>query len=258
MNLRRLKRSWNSFGEIDPLWSVLTVPGKKGRRWDAEEFFAWGRDEVDHVLMHLRSLEIDLRFGKALDFGCGPGRLSQALAIHFAEVHGIDIAPSMIRVANNYNRYRDRCRYHVNDSDDLSLFPQESFDFVYSNITLQHMEPRYAKGYLAEFLRLLRPGGVLVFQLPAERLPANDRPRPAVLRAVKALTPAPLMDLYRGARGRPEIEMHGIRRKEVLALLVKHGGIVVDVQPDSWAGGWTGFRYCVIKQGARGGPETTP
>jgi SAM-dependent methyltransferase len=258
VNLRRLKRNWNSLGEIDPLWSVLTVPGRRGRRWDADEFFASGRDEVEHVLMHLRSLEIELRFGKALDFGCGPGRLSQALAIHFNEVHGVDIAPSMIQVANKYNRYGDRCRYHLNDSDDLSVFPRDSLDFVYSSITLQHMEPRYAKAYLAEFLRLLKPRGVLMFQLTAERLPAVERSRRAVLRSVvKALTPAPVMDLYRGVTRRPEMEMHGIRKDEVLALLVQHGGIVVDVQPDSRAGGWTGFLYCVIKQDARGAPETT-
>ena len=35
----------------------------------------------------------------ALDFGCGIGRLSQALAEHFDQVYGVDISPKMIELA---------------------------------------------------------------------------------------------------------------------------------------------------------------
>ena len=46
-----------------------------------------------------------------------------------------------------------------------------------SFIVLQHMEPRYAKAYVAEFLRVLRPGGVALFQLPSKSI----APLPAAL-----------------------------------------------------------------------------
>jgi len=39
-------------------------------------------------------------------------------------------------------------------------------DFVYSRLVLQHIHPRYVRQYLAEFVRVLRNDGVLVFQLP--------------------------------------------------------------------------------------------
>jgi SAM-dependent methyltransferase len=48
------------------------------------------------------------------------------------------------------------------------LFHDDFFDFIYTNIVLQHMRPEYSKAYLKEFLRVLSPGGLLVFQLPTE------------------------------------------------------------------------------------------
>jgi hypothetical protein len=41
--------------------------------------------------------------------------------------------------------------------------------------------------------------------------------------------------------------MFAIPRDQVLGVLEAGGGIVVDVQPDTWAAGWTGIRYCVTK-----------
>lgn len=45
----------------------------------------------------------------------------------------------------------------VNRSDDLSQFDDSSFDFVYSNIVLQHVSNELQRAYLAEFCRVLTP-----------------------------------------------------------------------------------------------------
>jgi SAM-dependent methyltransferase len=111
-------------------------------------------------------LNFDIRRGAALDFGCGVGRLTQALCRHFERAVGVDIAPSMIRLANQFNRFGDRCRYCLNEANDLRLFADDSFDFIYSNLVLQHMQPDYSKNYIKEFVRVLAPGGIAFFQLP--------------------------------------------------------------------------------------------
>ena len=80
----------------------------------------------------------------------------------------------MIKLAGEYNSHGDRCRYYVNDSDDLKLLEDNTFDFIYSNIVLQHMKPEYSKRYIREFLRVLAPGGVLVFQIPSEPAPVGE------------------------------------------------------------------------------------
>jgi SAM-dependent methyltransferase len=146
----------------------LTDPTKRGGKWDIDEFFATGRAEIDSVLDYVRSLPVELKRTRALDFGCGVGRLTQALCRHFVECHGVDIAPSMIGLAAKYNRFGAKCLYHLNDAPNLALFADDTFDFVYSNIALQHIRPEYSVGYIAEFMRLLVPGGVSIFQLPSE------------------------------------------------------------------------------------------
>ncbi|HWE37872.1 MAG TPA: methyltransferase domain-containing protein [Isosphaeraceae bacterium] len=176
MELQELRRHWEAFGRTDPLWAILTDPTKKQNRWDLDDFFREGEREIDDVLGCLGALGCHRKRGRALDFGCGVGRLTQALCRDFDRCDGVDIAATMIEQADRYNRHGDRCRYHHNDRDDLALFDENSFDLIYTARVLQHMQPRYALAYLREFLRVLAPGGLLVFQLPEEWAPAEPGP----------------------------------------------------------------------------------
>jgi SAM-dependent methyltransferase len=170
VSLQSLARTWNELAEMDPMWAVLMLPDRFGNLWEPREFFRTGFEDVTHFLHMVRNLEFPLRRGRALDFGCGVGRLTQGLACYFDDVDGVDIAPAMIRAAQAYNPYGPRCRFHVNQRDDLSIFPDGHFDFILSIIVLQHMEPAFARRYVAEFLRVLAPGGMLVFQQPSHRV----------------------------------------------------------------------------------------
>lgn len=169
MDLSKLKENWEGFAQSDPMWAILTVPGKEGRQWDTPEFFESGRVEIGKVLQAAQSFGFCYGSGNALDFGCGLGRLTQALCQHFGHCYGVDIAPTMISEAKRLNRHNGRCTYIQNDHPDLRLFQNDFFDFIYSNIVLQHMRPEYSKCYLREFLRVLAPGGLLVFQLASRR-----------------------------------------------------------------------------------------
>jgi SAM-dependent methyltransferase len=255
MEIQELRRHWDGMGQEDPLWAILTVPGKAGGRWSPDEFFATGREQVGQVFQDLASLGAKVSRGTALDFGCGVGRLTQALADHFDTVHGVDIASSMIAGAERYNRFGDRCKYHLNEQDSLSLFADGTFNFVLTLICLQHMEPRYAQKYLAEFARTLAPGGVLFFQLPGVRTW-----RTKTLRAVGAVAQrvglsAVLWPLMR-ARHRQEpsksdyvMEMHCQAPHEVMAFLEAHGLRVISVERDYLAGNdFVSYRYVAIRK----------
>jgi len=239
MKLADLQRAWNEAGQADPLWAVLSDPDKKGNKWVLEEFLATGVEEINQVMDYVGSLGIILPRRRALDFGCGPGRLTQALAASFDAVDGVDISASMIDLANKFNRCPDRCRYHLNASDHLRIFNDASFDFIYSNITLQHMEPAYAKNYLKEFFRLLSPPGVLIFQLPSKPT--------GTVRRLKKLIPRHLLNLYLRVRyaNHPAASMYGIDRDEVVQFCKANGAKVLDVQPNRNAGKeWESFWYC--------------
>ena len=174
----KIQKSWNQFGAEDPFWAVLTHPEKKGRQWSEAEFFETGRHDIRAALERITALGISLKYEKALDFGCGPGRLTQALAEHFHEVHGVDIAPSMIAKAQALNKFGSRCIYHLNEKIDLRLFESNTFDLVYSWLVLQHMSKQLALSYISELARVTKPGGVIVFQVPDRRqhgVPAEKR-----------------------------------------------------------------------------------
>ena len=235
--LQDLKKRWDRAGKTDPFWAVLSVPDKRGNRWASEDFFETGVQEIAGVMAHLNRVGLEGRHN-ALDFGCGPGRLTQALAKYFDQVDGVDISPSMIELAGELNRFPDRCHYHQNSASDLRFFGDSSFDFIYSNITLQHVEPSITRNYIREFVRTLRPGGLLLFQLPGRRTGARSK--------VSRFMPGVGMDLYRRIRygNHPAAVMNGIPKEEVMALVEASGAAVLEVEPNDAAGArWESFSY---------------
>src|SRR5262245_12419999 len=94
-----LRHNWNRFARIDPLWAVLTRADKRGRRWNADEFYATGTSFVDELRARFAEFGFDMRGERALDFGCGVGRITRALRRHYADVVGLDIAEQMLAVA---------------------------------------------------------------------------------------------------------------------------------------------------------------
>lgn len=185
MYLESLGRVWNRLGEVDPMWAVLMDPQRTGNRWDPNEFYQTGFADVCHIMHQIRWMHFPLRRGRALDFGCGLGRLTQSLARYFDVADAVDIAPAMIYKAQGYNPYGDRCRFHCNEREDLKLFGDKRFDFILSLLVLQHMQPTFAKNYIAEFMRVLAPGGLLVFQQPSHfnQIPtAEEEPQVGLFR----------------------------------------------------------------------------
>ena len=181
---------WEGQARSDPLWAILSEPDKRGGRWDLDAFFAEGTAEISRVMERVLAVAPDLPCGLAVDFGCGVGRLSQPLATYFDRVVGVDISPTMIELAGRFDRTGGRVGYVENNAHDLRFLDDAVADLVYSNIVLQHVGADLARAYLAEFFRITRPGGFLVFQMPShfseQYLPADatEEPvRPAACRA---------------------------------------------------------------------------
>ena len=206
------------------MWAILTDPAKAGGRWDEAEFFATGVHEVDIFMNSANAWGVPVSRRTALDFGCGIGRLTQALAGHFETVYGVDISRKMIELAREHNRQGARCEYLWNPANDLRGFADASIDMIYSWITLQHMRPRHARRYLREFLRVLAPGGLLLFQYPSRPICPETgvwgKLRFHVARGIALATPP-----------RP-MYMNGMDRESVTELLQRSGGRVLEIQQD--------------------------
>jgi SAM-dependent methyltransferase len=235
--------SWDALGRRDPHWAILSDPGRQGG-WDDDEFFATGRVEIDATLSQLGDLLVART--SALDFGCGLGRLSQGLAAHFSSVTGVDVAQSMVDGARARNAFPERVSYQVSTTPTLP-FEDASFDFGYSNLVLQHVPPPAAARYIAELVRVLRPGGVVVFQELSHR-PRTPR------NTVRLLVPEVARRLVRRARygWAAAITMNGLPMPQVRALVEAAGGEVVAMCEDgAGAPVWKSYRYTVRRLAAR-------
>ncbi len=244
-SLASLQQDWDGFGKDDPLWRILSLPDKKGGKWTLDEFFETGRKEIDELLDYLKKVGLNPARGTALDFGCGVGRLTQGLARHFDRVKGVDISPSMIDLARQYNRFGDHVEYFVNARSDLRLFPDRSFDLIYSSITLQHVPPQFSRQYIADFVRVLRPGGAIVFQLPHKRTLVPVPRFYGMAKRVFEFLPQSLLHVYHQARygDTPFAFMYGIPRPRVRSIIEHSGGAVVDIRTTTM-GQWTSCIYC--------------
>jgi len=128
--LEQIRDGWDQAARTNAMGNIVTTRTD----WDEDEFYATGYNEIEQCLAHLD--ELQLRGGRrelALDFGCGVGRLTIALADHYKNVIGVDIAPTMIA------RARGQLGVAYITSDTLDVFHDGMFDLIYSNITLQHM-----------------------------------------------------------------------------------------------------------------------
>ncbi len=230
--LVRHRRDWNELAAFDPLWAVLTQREKKGGGWELGEFMATGEREVAAVLDMVATHDRPRERGRALDFGCGVGRLTRALGDRFTEVTGVDISEVMIGRARELHADRPNVSFILNEKDDLSVFESASFDFVCTSYVLQHLpERKGALRFVAEFIRLLRPGGIAVVQMP-ERIPWRARPmvRRRLYRLLRAVGLDPAFLIGTG-RTNP-MRMHAVSEADMRAWVESHGGRVLAVVPD--------------------------
>jgi SAM-dependent methyltransferase len=161
--LDQMRGEWNGRAKKDANFYVAF-----GRQDQAEEDFLASAAEVlpafEQELVRLPAVPTAGR--RALEIGCGPGRLMIPMTRYFGEVHGVDISEEMISLARTRLRDVPNASVHVTSGADLTIFADGYFDFVYSYIVFQHIPDRnIVLNYLREAQRVLKPGGVLCCQI---------------------------------------------------------------------------------------------
>ena len=248
--LSESKTAWDDLGRMDPLWSILTAEGKRYGKWEIENFFRSGEEDVNALLSKATALGYPKRKETALDFGCGVGRLTRALGQHFEKCWGVDIAESMINHAMELNRDHKNLHFQVNDREDLSVFRDCAFDIVTSILTLQHVPRRCTiEAYITDFVRIVREGGIVVFQLPTY-VPLiwlqNIRSKAYYLLRKVGFKPTVLYETLRLV----PMENTYIKRGEVLRLVNSSGGTVLHLEEHRTSGTfpWRVGTYYVTKK----------
>ncbi len=277
--LNELKYSWNEFAKKDAMGAVLT-----GKEWNEESFYQSGREEVDSLMEEVLEIYPGLNRARSLDFGCGLGRLTFALSKHFRHVTGIDISKKMIERATANRRNSDGVEFVLNESRRLTAIPSDSVDFLLSLIVLQHIPKKCIKGYISEFLRVTKPGGLFVFQIPTRRVRDEKKERywegrplnwdsPSLGKLCYRATVRFIRWIPRKVRElalkddrlhrflffcklwgeEPVMRMNTMKKSALERFLKKEGGVVLKCRQDSAAGdALESFTFFVLKESGTG------
>lgn len=187
--MRDTDRDWRRIAETTPYWGVLSTDKFRGKELSkpAEvEFFESGErfvaDTLGLINRHLVDVPIS---GRALDFGCGVGRLSIPLARYFRAVVGADIAEGMLALARQHASAAGLKNADFILADDDLVALEGSFDLINSFIVLQHIPPDRGYRFLVKLIGLARIGGVCSLQLTyarERRFLEHEAPRAAYYR----------------------------------------------------------------------------
>jgi SAM-dependent methyltransferase len=154
---------WDAAAVKDAAWYVAT-----GVHDVSEEFFAAGAEETDFYLA-MCGIPTLRRDAAVVEIGCGVGRMTRRLSQLAGRVIAADVSSEMLH----------RCRLNLADRTNvdylpvpgdgtLTGIPDASVDLVFSYITLQHVPGAEAQlRYVAESVRVLRPGGHATLQVRA-------------------------------------------------------------------------------------------
>jgi len=217
----RIGEAWKMFGQTEPHWSVLTNESfrQENLAENIERFYASGRNDIDVNLNFLRRAGLPTTFARALDFGCGVGRLTLGLAPHAGHVVGVDISPPHLRLA----RERAEEVGIANVAFDSISAPGDmdryrDFDLVISLIVLQHNPPPVMASLYEKLLAALAVGGVAIVQMPT-------------FMGGQSFSVAEYL-----ANEQPSMEMNALPQKALFEIIEKMGCRPLEIRENSAAG----------------------
>jgi 2-polyprenyl-3-methyl-5-hydroxy-6-metoxy-1,4-benzoquinol methylase len=230
-------REWEKFGKTDPYFGVLSHERFRNRNLTEEqkrEFFQSGYEHVAHVLDEVgKHVAPGFAAKRALDFGCGVGRLVIPLAAVTEHVVGIDVSVSMLQEArvNCEQRGVTNADFHKGD-DELSAI-RGKYDFIHSYIVFQHIPVRRGMAMYRRLLDILDDGGVGVLHFTyasvmSRKVAALIKRFPmggAVLNAARGrgfFAPQSQMNCYNLSDLYGELQRRGVR--DVYAEYTDHTG----------------------------------
>lgn len=166
---RDTDKDWVRVAEQDPFWGVLSHEEYRKDAMDAvrlEQFMASGEQFVANLFALIRKhLAPQFAPRRALDLGCGVGRLVIPMAKRVSEAVGVDVAPAMLDLCRKHATQAGVSNLSLCESDDRLSKVEGEFDLVNSYIVLQHVPP--ARGYrlIQSMIDRLAIGGVGSIQL---------------------------------------------------------------------------------------------
>jgi len=151
----------------DPGYGAIWVPQDEAEAMDQilnisdpETFEEAGRYDAERLRPYISPTD------NVLDLGCGIGRVTRYVAPLCREIWAVDVSETMVRFARERLADLPNVRFLVGRGTSLPELETGSIDFVYSLLTLQHVEREHAFRLLRELRRVLRDGGRAFLTFP--------------------------------------------------------------------------------------------
>jgi SAM-dependent methyltransferase len=144
---------WDRSAKVDAIRAIADQDSD-------ESFTSSGIDDAEGIRLLLPP------DGALLEIGCGIGRVLQHVASMCRDVHGVDISAEMVKRGQQRLRHLPNVHFHQGNGYDLAPFQSNVFDVVYCAFVFQHMPKTSVFNYLREVYRVLKPEGVVRFQVP--------------------------------------------------------------------------------------------
>jgi SAM-dependent methyltransferase len=146
---------------LDLIWRVT------GHR-DDQLFESQGQQSVEDIERALASIGKQFSdFARALDFGCGCGRILRWLdhVTETTELHGVDIDSDAIAWVNENLPF---VQAHVGPHLPPLDFPEDHFDLIFNHSVFTHLDENYQDAWLEELRRIATPDGVVLLTVAGE------------------------------------------------------------------------------------------
>jgi len=127
--------------------------------------FQIGKNQLTSLIKSYEQItKKSINRGKALDFGCGFGKMTNPLCEIFKRVIGIDISEDVIRVAKNINQFPTKCEYYNNKNGRIS-FGDNIFDLILCFNILHMLELKDVEICLSDCFRSINKQGVVILNI---------------------------------------------------------------------------------------------
>ena len=220
--------AWEYYGKNDPYFGVLTAENfRKGQLTEEakKHFFETGERYVDDTWTAIEGF-----FGtgfhptRAMDFGCGVGRLAIPFARRCDAVVGVDVSESMLETARSNAKEHGLTNATFVQGDDTLSRVTGRFDFVHSFIVFQHIPPSRGLEILRRQIDLLTDDGIGALHFTYA---FGSTMTPAKRRQIVARQRFPLLNtlasLVKGKTVEPTMEMNEYDVNELLKTLQESG-----------------------------------
>lgn len=166
-------KSWISYGKKNAYYGVLSDDQYLDKNLTDEskkKFFSSGYTYVDNIFKIIyKDFDEEFRPNKAVDFGCGTGRLAIPLAKKAVEVVAVDVSDDMIEEARVNAKANNLSNITFRISDDfVSDMSGEKFDLINSYIVFQHINLERGQRIFKKLIESLNLNGIGVIHLTYE------------------------------------------------------------------------------------------